>query len=372
MMVAIVQSEYESPGIQANRDASLDAARGVLMSMGIVLHAAKVYSPKMDWLVSDSANSQVFYLIATAIHSFRMEAFFWISGFFCALTIKRYGDTAFLRKRIPRLAIPLIVAWGTLNVMQVIIVGAFGGLSAYAAVRGGIPLFHLWFLVDLMIFFFIASGIGYRRFEKLGKLGDKFSVSHVMPILLIFVLALMAVGLSLIVRASGVAYVDLGVTSLYRLSKYFPFFIVGALMFVSNHLRLQFMKIHPVFFFLGVFASVLLKEMPDGASLISRLSIELTGAAATWISVASLLGFFGRVLTKQGKFSAFISGASYTIYIFHHGLVVLIATILLPMPWSTAGKFIFVVISVFGVCAILHKKIILKYSLLRLAFNGKR
>ena len=92
----------------ANRLIGLDAARGVLLVLGVILHAANIYTIGGGWLVSDEKGNIFFDLLVGAIHEFRMPTFFWISGYFCALTWERSGGVKTLRRRVPRLAVPLI------------------------------------------------------------------------------------------------------------------------------------------------------------------------------------------------------------------------------------------------------------------------
>lgn len=82
------------------RNASLDAARGILMMLGVVLHTANIYSTQGGWLVWDTERNGFFDVLTELIHVFRMPAFFWISGYFCALTFQRSGSQGLLRKRL--------------------------------------------------------------------------------------------------------------------------------------------------------------------------------------------------------------------------------------------------------------------------------
>ena len=58
--------------------ADLDAARAVLRLLGPVLHSADVYRVGR-WVVHDPSSNVAFDWLVTAIHLFRMSAFFWIS-----------------------------------------------------------------------------------------------------------------------------------------------------------------------------------------------------------------------------------------------------------------------------------------------------
>lgn len=96
----------------------LDVARGVLMALGVVLHAANVYAQDQTWLIGDTARHPFFDLLSDAIHVFRMPAFFLLSGFFAAMMLERHPPARFLARRLKRLAVPMIAAGVLLNGLQ--------------------------------------------------------------------------------------------------------------------------------------------------------------------------------------------------------------------------------------------------------------
>src|SRR5262245_10746740 len=81
----------------------IDFCRAVLFSLGVILHSA--------WLLKD--RSPFLTHVHDFIHSFRMESFFLIAGFFSAMTLYRNPPEKFLRMRLLRLFVPLVI-WGTL------------------------------------------------------------------------------------------------------------------------------------------------------------------------------------------------------------------------------------------------------------------
>ena len=70
----------------------LDALRGSMMMLGIVLHGATLYlsaPPVTMPIPTDRNNSCVFDLLFHFIHSFRMPTFFVLAGFFTALLVEK-------------------------------------------------------------------------------------------------------------------------------------------------------------------------------------------------------------------------------------------------------------------------------------------
>src|SRR5258706_4280468 len=88
----------------------LDALRGGMMMLGIVLHGATFYlaaPPPMLAPLTDRNTSYVFDLVFAFIHSFRMPTFFVLAGFFTALLVERRGVWGTYRNRAARILAPL-------------------------------------------------------------------------------------------------------------------------------------------------------------------------------------------------------------------------------------------------------------------------
>ena len=74
----------------------LDALRATAMLLGIVLHASLAYTGG-PWIVRDEGHGG-FAAVFFAIHGFRMQLFFLLSGFFTALLWRRLGLAGVLKQ----------------------------------------------------------------------------------------------------------------------------------------------------------------------------------------------------------------------------------------------------------------------------------
>ncbi len=142
----------------------LDALRGVLMMLGILLHCALAYMPESPWPFVDwTTSSGELSLITDGVHMFRMPAFFLLSGFFGALLWQRRGPKAMLKNRVARIVLPFAVFVVLLSQVirfcftfgnqvvegaQVPIGGALNALWEDDFLPEG--TMHLWFLYDLI------------------------------------------------------------------------------------------------------------------------------------------------------------------------------------------------------------------------------
>src|SRR5258706_2777142 len=87
----------------------LDALRGGMMLLGIVLHSATFYlaaPPPHVPIPTDPHTSLVMDAIFDLIHSFRMPTFFVLAGFFTALLVEKRGVAGAYRNRLARVAAP--------------------------------------------------------------------------------------------------------------------------------------------------------------------------------------------------------------------------------------------------------------------------
>src|SRR5262245_54862353 len=89
---------------------SFDALRAVAMLLGVVIHAGMVYAPlPADIGVAlDPNHSTVLVIELFVIHSFRMQLFFLVAGFFAAMLCQRLGPAGFLAHRARRIVLPFI------------------------------------------------------------------------------------------------------------------------------------------------------------------------------------------------------------------------------------------------------------------------
>jgi len=104
------------PPVTAERYHALDAFRASAMLLGIIFHAAWMYSPLpgISPPIIDASGNYVFSYIVYMTHIFRMSGFFLIAGFFAHLVLDRRGTATFVRQRLKRIALPFVVGWAIL------------------------------------------------------------------------------------------------------------------------------------------------------------------------------------------------------------------------------------------------------------------
>ena len=143
----------------------LDAVRALMMLLGIPFHAAALYGSGGE-IFGTRSDSRTADVIFDSIHSFRMQAFFIIAGYFAMKSIVKTEPQLWMRKRMERLGLPLIsglVLIGPVVVLlnSVNVLSSLGDTwavclrNAWSGFTLSILFGHLWFLRDLLLMSFV-------------------------------------------------------------------------------------------------------------------------------------------------------------------------------------------------------------------------
>ena len=161
---------------------ALDALRAFALLLGVVFHAAESFEAgHTDWAIVDPSPSTILHLFRHASHSFRLEIFFLIAGFFARLVYHRRGWREFMRNRCSRVLVPFAAGWCLLYPL-VVLIWIWGGTKSGNWETLGIPaefrhlapwqlvmgffvtfqfvqkfnLTHLWFLHQLLVIYVLV------------------------------------------------------------------------------------------------------------------------------------------------------------------------------------------------------------------------
>lgn len=85
-----------TPVFLSSRNIGLDFLRAIIILEGVLYHAARSLPGGNSWYyVADKNPSLIFSSLIEFIHTFRMEAFFFLSGIFSAMVFLRKGQAFF-------------------------------------------------------------------------------------------------------------------------------------------------------------------------------------------------------------------------------------------------------------------------------------
>jgi peptidoglycan/LPS O-acetylase OafA/YrhL len=151
------------PSVSPQRYAGLDGIRAGAMLLGLAYHATYAWLPRVGpwYFVADAAPVEALVSVTGALHAFRMQLFFALSGFFSHLVFERRGERAYFLDRSRRLLVPLLVALplAMLAYWQLRVWSHAAGVMSPDFKPGtdfhALPL-HLWFLIYLWSFCALA------------------------------------------------------------------------------------------------------------------------------------------------------------------------------------------------------------------------
>ena len=282
-------------------------------------------------------NSVVLDWLVQSVHLFRMPAFFWISGYFFALTMSRGDGRVVLGRRLFRLLVPAIATWLTFNVAQEWVVAVANDKDPVEAIlHGGVPIYHLWFLVDLVVMTLVAALAFALPEAVVERVRRRLPESGTVPGVLLALTALWFVSITM-ARLTGVAYVHLGgITTVSRLAYYLPFFGVGVAMYHLTGIRRTFLRVPPVLVLFAIPFGVYLQRFRHEHGLLAELAAPAE-QLMVWICVAVVLQLFYRLIRRESRTVTTLSEASYSIYLFHHFImVVLVLAVAAPATGRAA------------------------------------
>jgi len=340
---------------KASRVSYIDNLRVLLTCLVVLVHMAITYGAAGDWYYRDPQTSRLATLMLTVLtataQAFFMGFFFLIAGYFTSASLARKGFRRFLGDRFRRLGIPLLFYLLVLNPVTVAMahVNRVEGpcvelfLQHYGAMLGIGPM---WFVLNLLLFTLAFVGVQrFRRVEDGAGSGDGPSLSATM----VFAIALGVV--SFLVRI----FYPIGdwIPVLHLMPAYEPqylaLFAVGILAGewgwrgdVSPHL-VRFWSWATPLVFVGVCAWIGLIQPVDlspPGGFTWRSFVYAMGEQIFAVGIVILLlNWFGRHFNHQSSFWAAAAADSYTVYIIHPLVLVILALGLQGVVLPPLAKF---------------------------------
>lgn len=360
----------------ATRLEYLDAMRATLMMLGVALHTSQIYNPGLTWLISSDDESAFFYYLSHVIAAFRMPTFFFLSGFLSMLVLARRGPRAFMSLRIKRLVIPLLTTALTLNVLQAWLLNVTHWRSIGFAdffLRGE-WLQHLWFLVDLLLYVSVLSlATTYGR-SRASSRALRSLCERVPFVLLLAALPLLQV----LFAAPGTLGLPvhrelIGTMTFLTLTQYLPFFAVGALAYSKEKFFDKFSSQPLPLLALGLALAVGIREfvplLPSPAETAADTYLHF---AINWLCICAFLRLFRMLVRRVTPTLRYLSDASYTVYLFHHIIVICLGLVFIDLSVSPALAYVLIVPLTLLTTFLLHSFVVGRYEAISLLFNGRR
>lgn len=358
----------------------LDTMRGVLMLLGVVLHSARPYSSG-TWRVNDVQEIPALDAVGSSLHLFRMPAFFVVAGFFAMYLVCHRPTGVFLRERMQRVGVPLVVMLFSVNVAQLwfLSAGRHGSAESFfretllPALMDGNLASHLWFLACLAIYFAMTAAVAPQLRRMAAIRPERWSPRTTDSIFVVALAAGVGAPLATAVVAKLLPSLDAYVLGLVQFSTvlgYLPFFAVGVMLCAYPRMLDRFARITPWVVVLALCAGAGMYVASGQESLAGKALFVLSRALLAWMVVRAVFWFFRRYLDRPSATFRYLSDASYSVYLFHHIVVILAATWLLGVDTSGWLKFIAVLTIASLIPLAVYHFLIRRHALLARLFNG--
>lgn len=334
----------------------LDALRGGALLLGVLLHALMPFFPGDVWLIDDTHDSPDAAAAVGVIHLFRMNLFMMLAGYFGHMVLHRRGAGAYVRDRLKRIGLPLVVFLPGLFLLVIgaavlnTVVRDLGPFTPPPPAPGAptgilaLPTLHLWFLlllleivlVVVLVRAVLVRLLGPARAERASR---RIASALASPFGLVLVAAPYAV--ALVVQGGNVASITEPTTLM-------P--VAGASIAYSGaFLAGWFLRAHPEA--LGrverqwipqlVIAVVLSPLALLAPSSTPPVLVAIVAALAGWAWVYGLLGLMGRLVNQEIRWVRYLADSSYWVYLIHFPLLLLV-----EVPLADLGAPILVKLAV--------------------------
>lgn len=359
-----------------------DFSRALYLLLGIPFHAAVIYSLSHEWSIGSPDKSQALTFVADFLHGFRMPGFFLLAGLFSMMLLDRQGVWPWLKSRLFRLGLPLISATLLIVPFQIVVQQAalavkgmvpatdVPGLIAAQLTHFGEPwIAHLWFLWVLIAY---CIGLAVLQALSRGSLPARLDafVSWVADNRILSLAAFAAIcELAAQAQTHIVAASPYYGNAVINYNLYVVYFGFGALAHASPRLNDLLLRPGPVAALAGA-GLVIVSQVPHTDLFTHTLKVmaAIFGALMIVGYISSLAHrHFNRPDARVRK----LVDASFTIYLFHHPVIYVLATLFLLVDLPPILEFAVIAVSAGLISYAIHLAVS-RSTVLTLMFNGVR
>ena len=339
----------------------IDNLRTGLITLVVLHHVAVVYGAFTPFYYVEPPINLVLLVFGLINQSWFMGALFLFSGYLTPGSFDRKGPGSFLKDRLLRLGIPLIIFIFVLSPVASIgywqMPASLTGIStpltwqAYPHLLGMGPM---WVVAMLLIF---DCGYAASRMRTKNRKSYSMGNSSLPSYFLISIFILVLAGVSYMLRiVVPIGKEVLDFPTLAYLPQYLSLFVLGTVASHHNWFRALRSSMGLVSFVTALVVGVLLFPLAFSGRLFS---LELTPALANslgnghWQSAVytlwdstfavgiclGLITLFRRFFDGQERFGRFLSQHSYTVYIIHIPIVIFLAVALRGIDLEPLLKF---------------------------------
>jgi len=346
----------------AGRYASLDGLRGLMMLLGVYLHAGIAYSEHGSWPWKDGTTTAVFDISLGLIHVFRMPVFYVLAGFFAALLLERWGCTGFIRNRAVRILVPFAAGWlvlfplvASLAVAAASLQDGGSGLAAALRVFTSLDILrrrpdpmHLWFLEYLLMFYvaaIAAAPLSRRLGGAVQRLDRRFRANLTGPFGP-FALSMITCPILLFMENGAIDDTYGFAPDARILAAYALFFAWGWLLWRNVDLLPALRNASRAALLLGAAAVVGLlgyflwywRGVHGGGMPLVFIASGWCLALSMWLFVFGLIGLFLSAIARPVPWIRYVADSSYWLYLAHMPVLLAFQILLADSGWPPSLK----------------------------------
>ena len=339
-----------------------------------------------DWSIKNATRSLNSTIVMESFNLWIMPLLFTISGAAIYLSLKSRGPGAYVKERVLRLLVPLVV-------LGVVVLGPFqvylerlthGDFSGnfiqflphyFDGVYGFDGNFafmgvHLWYLMLLFLFSLVSLPLmlpsrktGISPLSRLGR-----RLNSPWTLLLIFVVVAFGGDLS---DALGLAFTrEMGS---WDIISYFLMFLAGYLIYASSKMQDALRRFGPGILIAGVILSIIhitLLFNPATGQAYDNSPIDLRFFGA-WGLVIGLLGAGARLLNFNWKHLSRANEAVLPFYILHQPVLLAVGYYVVQWSMPIIAKYAIIVVCAFVVIVTIYELLVQRVNVLRVLFGMK-
>jgi surface polysaccharide O-acyltransferase-like enzyme len=343
-----------------------DNIRSLVIALVVMVHAAVTYSRLGDWYYYEPTNLDalsflLFGIFLSFTQAYSMGLLFLIAGYFVPESFDRKGPARFLRDRAVRLGIPTLIYMLFIHPAIIYYLLAFQWHGPRPQLGDYLANYILsleflgesgpmWFALALLIFSAVYAAFRLLSRSPAGPKPQAEPPGHLAVAMLILLIAAGAFAIRLF-QPIGTSILNM---QLCNFSSYIVLFIVGIMARRNDWLRRIPSPFALAWFKAGLIggtalwlAIAYLGGMASGdLSAISGGWHWQSAAYALWESffaVAACLGLiaiFREHFNSRGRLIGFLSDNSFSVYLFHPLILILVSLALKDLAWHPLAKFV--------------------------------
>jgi glucans biosynthesis protein C len=328
----------------------VDVIKVFLTCLVVAHHAGQAYGPTGGvWIVSDSVKAnwlgQFFFINA----SYMMGLYFFISGYFMVFSLNRKTNAQFIKDRLIRLGIPLVM-FTFLIFLPLNYSGAESGtnlLYFFADTyfnKPPIATGHLWFVASLLVYSFIYLLVFHQENSLISD--DKQKTFKIYYLFIYIILLTIVSGIVRLKYPIDVWRTWLIPVEVAHIPQYLSLFLIGILFNRFHWLDKFKLSTGLLFFAVAITTYVFYKMQIIDTKKYWFSQSFVESVLCVGISI-SIITFFRHYGNRTNSIIRSLSDNAYGIYLFHLLIVIVIQKFLLQ--WNVGANTKFITVTILGI-----------------------